>query len=476
MRAAVAVFLAAFALASPALADDAVPDLGTRADGVDWPRFLGPTGDGKSPEEIRRQWPADGLEVRWYQQVGEGYGAPSVARGRLFFFDRVGDRARLVAWRAETGEELWRSEYPTDYEDYYNYSVGPRTTPVVDGDRVYAFGVEGRLRAHRVVDGALEWEIDTAARFGVVKNFFGVGSTPIVEGELLLVHVGGSPPGSPPIHSGEVKGNGTGIVAFDKRTGEVRYTLTDELASYASPVVATLDGRRWGFVFARGGLLGFEPTKGTVDFFFPWRAKNLESVNAATPVVVGDTVFITESYGPGGALVKVRPGGYDVVWQDPPRGKAMECHWSTPIYHEGYLYGSSGRHLANAELRAVDHATGKVAWSEPGLQRSTLTYADGHFFVLTENGRLLLVRANPERFQKVAEMDLGGGSAADDEDAKTPVTAEGAEGPRLRYPAWNAPVLSHGLLYLRGKDQILCLDVAPVAPETPHRVDREPDS
>ena len=482
MRDRVPTFAAAFCFAGTllacALAADspppgsvaAAPDLGRRAGGVDWPRFLGPTGEGKSPEKIRTQWPREGLEVRWFKTVGEGYGAPSVAGGRLFFFDRLGEKARLMAWHAETGEELWRSEYPTSYEDYYDYSVGPRTTPVIDGESVYAFGVEGLLRAHHVADGRLLWEVDTAARFGVVQNFFGVGSTPLIEGDLLIVVVGGSPPGSPAIHSGEVRGNGTGIVAFDKRTGEVRYALTDELASYSSPVVATIGARRWGFVFTRGGLVGFEPRRGELDFFFPWRANNLESVNAATPVVVGDTVFVTETYGPGGALLKVRPGGYDVVWRDPPRGKAMECHWSTPIHLDGYLYGSSGRHTGNAELRAVDHVTGKVAWSEPGLGRATLTYADGHFFVLAEYGRLLLIRANPRRFEQVAEMDLGdaasnaGTAAAGDEsNAKTPVAAGAAERPLLRYPAWNAPVLSHGLLYLRGKDQLVCLDVAPAA-------------
>ncbi len=444
----------------PAAADEA---------GSDWPRFLGPTGDSKSTEKIRKEWPKEGLPVRWFKKVGEGYSAPSIADGRLFFFDRLRDRARLTALDAKTGDEHWRSEYPTQYEDLYDYSGGPRTTPVVDGGRVYTFGVEGRLRVHQVTDGKVLWELDTTARFGVVQNFFGVGSTPVVEGDLLIVHIGGSPAGSPKIHSGEVKGNGTGIVAFDKVSGEIRYQITDELASYATPTLRTIDGRRWGLAFTRGGLVGFEPVKGKVDFFFPWRAKVLESVNASTPVVVDGTVFITESYGPGGALLKVKPGGYEVVWQDPPRGKSMESHWATPIHLDGYLYGCSGQSTGEAKLRAIEHATGKVAWSEPGLTRSTLLYADGHFVVLTEYGRLLLVKATPERFELVAEMDLGDKAAGSD--AKTAVDDRPAERPRLRYPAWNAPVLSFGLLYLRGKDQLVCLDLSPVskAPATSSR-------
>ncbi len=439
-----------------------VPDLRTRVSGSDWPKFLGPTSDGKSSERIRTDWP---LPIRWHKQVGEGYSMPSVARGRLFMFDRHGGNARLSCWRSETGEELWRTEYPSVYEDYYDYSKGPRASPVIDDDRVYTFGVEGMLRCHRVTDGELLWQVDTTAKFGVVKNFFGVGSTPAVEGDLLIVQVGGSPPGSPSIHSGEVKGNGSGIVAFDKRSGEVRYSVTDGLASYSSPRLVTLGGRRWGFVFDRGGLVGFEPATGAVDFYFPWRAKVLESVNAAMPVVVGDTVFITESYGPGGALLKVKPGGHQVVWQDPRRPKSMASHWSTPIHHRGHLYGSSGQSTGEAELRCLEHATGKVLWSEPGLSRSTLLYAagtgaDAYLVVLTEYGRLLLVEATPERFNKVAEMDLG---EARDASPKTPITADSADRPVLRFPAWNAPILAHGLLYVRGKDQLLCLDAA--APE-----------
>ncbi len=461
-----AVGLAAGALAAPPAedlrADDGPPpDLATRTTGSDWPRFLGPTGDGKSTERIRTDWP---LPIRWHRPVGEGYSAPSIARGRLYFFDRRGESARLTCRRAETGEELWSSEYPSVYEDYYDYSKGPRTSPVVDGGRVYAFGVEGMLRAHRAVDGELLWEVDTTKRFGVVKNFFGVGSTPVVEGDLVIAQIGGSPPGSPKIHSGQVKGNGSGIVAFDKRTGEVRYQVTDTLASSASPALATLDGRRWGFVLSRGGLVGFEPSTGAVDFFFPWRARVLESVNAANPVVVagtpqGDTVFITESYGPGGALVKVKPEGYEVVWQDAPRAKSLESHWATPIHHRGTLYGSSGRHGGSAELRAVELATGKVLWRQPGLYRSTLLYAGGHLVVLTEYGRLLLVKASPKRYEKVAEMDLGQGEV--DEAAAKKASADAAGRPVLRFPAWNAPVLAHGLLYLRGKDRLICLDAHP---------------
>jgi outer membrane protein assembly factor BamB len=427
------------------------PDLAVRAKGSDWPRFLGPTGDGKSPEtRVRLEWPVTGPPVRWHREVGEGYSMPSVAAGRLFLFDRHGDRARLTCLNAGTGEEIWRAEYATDYEDYYDFSNGPKATPVVHGDRVYTFGVEGRLRCHRVTDGKLLWDVDTAERFGVVQNFFGAGSTPIVEGDLLIVPVGGSPPDSPKVHSGEVRGNGSGIVAFDTATGKIRYKTSNELASYASPAIVTIDDRRLGLWFARGGLVGFEPATGKVAFDFPWKAKKLESVNAGNPVIVGDQVLISESYGPGSVLLGIGSGKPEVIWKDPPRGKAMQAHWMTPIHHEGHVYGSSGMGSGNAELRAVEWATGKVAWSQGGLGRATLLYVAGHFVVLTERGSLIVIEATAEGYRRVSETILTG----------EPISGKG-EAPLINYPAWSPPILANGLLYVRGKDRLVCVDLTP---------------
>lgn len=447
-----AILLALGTVSMAAQADE-VPDLRTRTSGSDWPCFLGPTGDSKSSERgLIVPWPEPGPRVVWTRRAATGYGMPAISRGRLFQFERRGDRATLECLRSETGEPLWRFEYPTDYEDFYGYNNGPRCQPVVDEDRVYIFGAEGMLHCLAVIDGRLLWKLDTSAKFGVVQNFFGVGSTPVVEGDLLIVQIGGSPPESrnaPPGQLDRVRGNGTGVVAFDKRTGEIKYQLSDELASYSSPKLATIEGRRWCFVLARGGLLGFHPHRGTLDFHFPWRAPILESVNAASPVVVGDRVLISETYGPGSALLKVRPGGCDVVWSDADRrrDKALQAHWNTPVYHDGYVYASSGRHTENAELRCVELETGKVMWSVPDLSRSSLLYADGHFICLTEQGALILFRATPDKFDLVSRVVL-----------REPGDGVFGPAPLLKYPAWAAPILSHGLLYVRGDDRLVCLE------------------
>lgn len=434
-------------------------DLGTRKQGTDWPTFLGPSADSKSTETgILTNWPATGPRIVWQRELGDGYGIGSISRGRYYHFDRLEDNARLVCLEAETGKPIWEFVDPTDYADLYNYSGGPRCSPVVDGDRLYVFGAEGMLYCLRAADGEPVWKVDTTKDFGVVQNFFGVGSTPVVEGELLIVMVGGSPAEDQNVAPGQldrVTGNGSGVVAFDKRTGDVKYKVSDELASYASPKLATIDGRRWCFLFARDGLLGFEPQSGKQDFHYPWRARILESVNASTPVVHEDQVFISECYGPGSSLLKVSPGKHEVLWQDDPRKreKAMQSHWNTSIYHDGYLYGCSGRHTQEAELRCVEWKTGKVMWSEPGLSRTSLLYVDGHFVCLGEYGVLQLIKASPQKFESVASVMLRE-PAADALEGFPPSAL-------LKYPCWAAPILSHGLLYVRGTDRLVCLELIP---------------
>lgn len=425
----------ALVLALPALA---------AAQGSDWPRFLGPTGDSVSTEKgIITPWPKDGLKILWQREVGPGYGMPTISKGKLYHFDRKpkanpdgpdSKTARLTCLDAKTGKTIWVSEYPSVYRDKYGYNNGPRASPIVDGDFVYTHGVEGMLHCFKAGTGEIVWRVDTIKEFNVIQNFFGVGSTPVIEGDLLIVQVGGSRERS-------------AVVAFDKRTGKIAYKIGDELASYASPVLATISKRRFCFLFARGGLLAFDPANGKIDFHYPWRAEDVESVNASNPVVVGDKVFISETYGPGSALLKIKPGGFEKVWSDLARfKKSMQCHWMTPIHHDGYLYGSSGRHTQNAELRCIEFETGKVMWSEKGLTRSSLLMIDGHFICLSEDGTLRLLKVNPKKFDLVSELDLV--------DPKT-------KRPLLEYPCWAAPIVSHGLLYVRGEERLVCLELIP---------------
>jgi outer membrane protein assembly factor BamB len=421
------------------------------AQGSDWPKFLGPLGTSVSTEKgILSPWPKAGPKIVWHKEVGLGYGMPVIANGKLYHFDRHGKNLRLTCMNAKTGAAIWDFEYPSVYKDSFGYNNGPRCSPLVDGDHVYTYGVEGMLYCLKADTGKPVWSVNTNADFNVIQNFFGVGSTPVIEGKLLIAQVGGSPPGSAQrnLFDKSLKSNGTGVVAFDKLTGKVVYKIGDELASYASPVLASINNRRYCFVFARGGLLAFDPATGKIDFRFPFRTDDVESVNASNPVVVDDKVLISECYGIGSALLKVKGNGFDVLRDESKKlKKTMMTHWMTPIYHDGYLYGSSGRHTPGADLRCIDFETGKVMWSEPRLTRTSLLMVDGHFICLAEDGTLRLLKVDSKKYDEVSSVEL-----------IDPRTKE----PLLEYPCWAAPILSHGLLYVRGEKRLVCLELIPM--------------
>jgi outer membrane protein assembly factor BamB len=417
----------------------------------DWPGFLGPHRNGKSDEHgLPTTWPPKGPPVVWHKPVGTGYSAPAISDGKLFQFSRTKDSAELKCFNAEIGAELWTCDHPTDFVDMLGYNNGPRATPVVDGPNVYTLGAEGVLQCVRITDGHPVWRIDTTKKFNVVKNFFGVGSTPLIWNDLLLVNVGGSPPGGPTdvyAADGKVDPNGSAIVAFDKATGAIRWQTGNDLASYSSPVAAKIADRDIIFMFARSGLLAIDPAKGQTITQFPWRARKLESVNASTPVIVGDEIFISETYELGSAVVRFDGASFQEVWTDRNRrrNQAMALHWNTPIETGGYLYGSSGYHTEEAELRCVEWKTGKIMWSEPNMGRSSLLLVDGTLVCLSEDGTLRMIKPTPERYTELAKWELAS------DDGK----------PLLAYPAWAAPALSRGLLYVEGAGRLVCLKLIP---------------
>jgi outer membrane protein assembly factor BamB len=410
---------------------------------ADWPTFLGPTRDGVSAEKgILTQWPKAGLKKVWECDLGIGFAAPVTSAGKLFHADRFGDNIRLTARDAATGKFLWKYEYPTEYEDLYGYEPGPRACPVVDGERVYLYGPDGVLCCLKTEDGKELWKVDTKAKYFFHQNFFGAGSVPVIDGDLLILPVGGSAKGERPVDFRDVKPNGTALVAFDKKTGAVKYAVGNELASYSSPVITTIDGKKTGLYFARAGLMGFEPQTGKTLFYHKWRAKPEESVNASNPVVVGDKVLLTECYGPGAIFLDLKGGKPKELWSDAEKEtdeRSLACHWNTPIHVGGFVYGSSGRHSNEGDIRCVELKSGDVKWRHKAKARCSLTLVEGHFIGLSEYGDLSLIKPNPDKYEQLAKYEV----------------------PELVYPCWAAPVVSNGLLYVRGKGKLLALELIP---------------
>ena len=216
---------------------------------------------------------------------------------------RVGNQERVDCLHPETGAKYWEFAYPTKFEDRYGYNNGPRASPVIDGDRLYTYGAEGKLHCLRLQTGQVYWKRDIAAEFKIPQDFFGTATTPLIEGDLLIINIGVP--------------KGPSVAAFNKVTGKMVWGAGDQWgASYSSPVAATVNGKRRVFVLAggesqppTGGLLSIDPASGAIDFSFPWRSRSYESVNASSPVVVGNQIFVSASYRTGGALVNALPDG-----------------------------------------------------------------------------------------------------------------------------------------------------------------------
>lgn len=426
---------------------------------ADWPAFLGPNRDGTSTETgLLSELKPGGPKVIWSRTVGTGYSAPSVRDGQLVLHHRVANEEVVEAFHADTGALVWRHAYPSRFVDPYGYNNGPRCSPLLTETACYTFGAEGRLLCLDRKTGKRVWEVDTAKKWKIPAAFFGVGSTPILEENLLIVMIGGQP--------------NAGVVAFDPATAAVRWESVgrdnwegvpmtgargdrtvswkdyEKQASYATPVAATIGGKRRLFCLMRQGLVLLEPRTGDVEASFYFRSQVNESVNAACPVVRDGRVFLSNAYyRTGSVLLNVDddPPRFSEVWRAP----VLEIHWNTPIYHEGHLYAFSGRNEPDARFRCVEYATGKLKWDRderwrrggaiPNVYgRGSAIAADGRLIVLGEAGLLGLFELNPERDVELSRWQV----------------------PEIGYPAWTAPVLADKRLYLRDEDSLLCLDFA----------------
>jgi outer membrane protein assembly factor BamB len=407
------------------------PDAATH----DWKSFLGPNHNATSTEtHLRKDFPASGPPLLWEMRKGTSYTSPAISGDHLVYLHRVGNEERVECLHPETGEMYWQFAYPTTFSDRYGYNNGPRASPVIDGDRVYTYSALGKLHCFALASGELLWARDIAKEFKVPQDFFGTSSTPLIEGDLLILNVGA--PGGPT------------VAAFDKQTGKMAWGSGDQWgASYASPVPATVHGKRRVFVFAggesrppTGGLLSLDPLSGKIDFAFPWRSRSFESVNASSPVIVGNQVLVSASYRTGAALLDILPNGSrEVAWTE----RSFDLHWNTAIHKDGYLYGFPGRNEPDAALACIDLKTGTEQWRTvlewpetvesrgrartlaESTFRGSLLWADGRFLALGEHGHLLWLDLTPEGHKELARAWLF----------------------RAR-ETWGLPVLSRGLLYL----------------------------
>lgn len=412
---------------------------------ADWPRFLGPTHDACSTETgLRHDFPDTGLPIVWELPHGRSHSAPVIAHGHLVFIHLVESEEVIQCHDPASGRLIWKHAYPVAAGASYGNPDAPRCGPVIDPSRdlVFTVGLAGDLLCLRLKSGELVWQRQLDADFGKAPFFFARGSCPLLWKDQLILNSGGR----------------ACVISLDPLTGKTRWEAPHEWqASYASPIPASFHGREVLLVFAggmgnppTGGLLILDPQDGTLRGSFPWRARIFTSVIAASPVVSGNGVFITEGYDRGGAFLDITPELTPKLrWES----DAFACQFSTPVAHEGHLYGFTGTSDSGAELVCFEVATGaeKWRWGQPLevmaggrpsralLGRGSLLRVDGAFLALGEQGTLAWLDLSPTR-----------------------VTVRSATQLFSAPETFGTPTLSDGRLYVvqnAGESRLLCYDL-----------------
>jgi outer membrane protein assembly factor BamB len=357
----------------------------TSASAEDWPQWLGPNRDGVSTETgLSTAWPDKGPRQLWQRDVGEGYAGPVIAGNRLILFHRIGNKEVVECLDPANGKKQWEYSYATSFDDAFGKGKGPRSTPVIHGQRVITLGADGMLLCLDLKTGKKIWDRRLLADYKVPASYFGIGTSPIIEKELVLINVGA---------------RDAGIVAFALETGKEVWKATQDPASYSSPVCCTIGGARLGVFFTRTGVVLLDPADGKVRFQKRFRARIDASVNAATPLIIGDLAFFSASYETGALLLNLRPDGADEVWAG---DDIMSNHYNTCVHHDGYLYGFDGRQEAGPRFRCVELKTGKVQWTKENFGCGSMILVQGHVLMLTEQGELMLVEASPKAYREKA--------------------------------------------------------------------------
>lgn len=379
----------------------------------DWPCWRGPDHNGISTEsDWTAAWPAEGPKPLWKASVGLGFASVSVSQGRVYTTGNQKETDTVYCLDAGTGRPIWKHDYPCPQvvgPKYYD--GGTSATPTVAGQQVYNLSRKGDLVCFDAASGKIRWQKNPVEELGLKINEWGFAGSPLVEGELLLLNVGGA---------------GT---AVEKATGKVVWTSGKEAAGYSSMVPFNAGGVRCVAFMALKAMVIVEVKTGRELARVAWDTGY--DTNCADPVVAGDEFFIS-SYDRGGAVVRLAGGKIVNGWKD----WTMHNHLNSSVLLEGHLYGINGQAGKSGDLRCVDFKSGEVKWVQPGIGIGSVMAADGKLIVLSEKGELLVAAASSGGFKPLARAQVLGGKC------------------------WTVPVLANGRIYCRNaKGDLVCLDV-----------------
>jgi len=377
-----------------------------------WPQWRGPNRDGISKETgLLKQWPADGPSLAWKAiGAGRGYSSFSIANGKLYTMGLRGDREFIVAFDIATGKEVWATPHGSAFRN--DRGDGPRGTPTIDGDRLYALGGNGDLSALDARTGKLIWSKNVLREFGGSNITWGISESPLVLGNKVLVNAGAP---------------GASMVALNKTDGAVIWKSQSDEPGYSSAIPLDINGGTQVVFFTAKRAVGLDVRDGRLLWDYERPANNV--ANVATPIVRANRIFISSDYGTGGGVVEIKP---DNKAQEIYFTKEMKNHHSSSVLIGDYLYGFS-----SSILTAMKFDTGEVVWRDRSVGKGSLVYADGNLYCLSENGVVGLVEATPTGYKEKGRFRIQQGSL----------------------PTWAHPVVAGGRLYLRDQDTIYAFDV-----------------
>jgi outer membrane protein assembly factor BamB len=379
---------------------------------ADWPQWRGPNRDGISKETgLLKQWPAEGPPLVWKASgAGGGYSSFAVANGKLYTMGLRGDREFVVAFDITTGKEAWSTPHGSAFRN--DRGDGPRGTPTIDGDRLYALGGSGDLTALDARTGKIVWSKNVLREFGGSNITWGISESPLVLGDKVLVNAGGP---------------GASIVALNKTNGALIWKSQSDKAGYSSAIPVEVNGTTQVVFFTAERAVGLDAKDGRLLWEYGRPANNV--ANVATPIARANRVFISSDYGTGGGVIEIKA---DNKAQELWFTKDMRNHHSSSVLIGDYLYGFS-----SAILTAIRFDTGEIAWRDRSVGKGSLVYADGNLYCFSENGVVGLVEATPTGYKEKGRFRISQGNL----------------------PTWTHPVVVGGRLYLRDQDTIYAYDV-----------------
>jgi outer membrane protein assembly factor BamB len=402
---------------------------------LSWPEYRGPNGDGVSPEKILSSWPAAGPKRLWSVPSPAGFSSLSIEGGKAFTVvarDSEGALSEVcVALDANTGKELWATpfgiaKYPgggDSGEENNKGGDGPRSTPSVDGSRVYVYSADMALCCLEAGTGKLLWKKDIIREFGGKNISWKNAVSPVIDGELVYIAGGGA---------------GQSMLAFNKGTGAVVWKTGNEAMTHASPVVTTLHGVRQVIYIMQSGLVALDAAKGELLWkqSFPYRTST-----ACLPVIGDGIVFCTAGYDIGSAAYQVAKEGGTFTTKELWRVKGnrpVASLWSPPVYKDGALYGvfSFKQFGKSGQLKCVDLKSGEVKWEQPGFGAGNVILVNGALVALSDDGHVALVQPSTEAYKEQARFKAVTGKC------------------------WSTPAVADGRLYVRSTKEAACFELA----------------